>query len=294
MKDTKEKSKFFRFFSKQVFNVRTIMTIIGIILAIYFYSETKTKRELKYYCHPVKTTVVKAGQTSALEIFFDEEKIDSDVTAVQVAIWNNRKESIKKDDILETITLYTEPKTPIIEAVVRKRTREVIDLRIDRSSFKEGFIPVSWRILEHNDGGIIQVIFAGSPDVEILAKGIIEGQKSIKQIKYSGKLKSPKEQIKSEFFMTRFSAFGFLFVAIVQITFVFLSKRYDKKRWAKYKKKMTKEKFKEFETMFIEKYKTSGLLFGGEKLFLITAIVSFTIFIIMMLTLKLKGPPFGF
>ena len=293
MMNTKEKSKFSQFFSKEVLNVRTIMTIIGIILAIYFYSETKTKRELKYYCHPVKATVVKAGQTSALEIIWKNEKIDSDVTAVQVAIWNNGKESIKRDDILKTITLYTEPKTPIIDAVVRKRTREVIDLSIDRSSFKEGFIPINWHILEHNDGGIIQVIFAGSPDVEILAKGIIEGQKSIKQIKYYGKVKSQKEQIKSEVFKIRFMAFASLFMAIFIIFIFSLSKRDDTKRLAKYKKKMTKDEFKEFENIFINRWSTEGSLFG-DKPRLIMAGVFFAFFIILMILSKSKGPPFGF
>ena len=294
MKNTKEKSKLFLFFSKNFFNVGTIIGVIAIIIMIYISLEAKSERELKYYCHPVKATVVKAGQTSSLEVFCDKEKIESNVKAVQVAIWNNGKESIKRDDILETITLYTEPKTPIIDAVVRKQSREVINLSIDRSSFKEGFIPINWQILEHNDGGIIQVIFAGKPDVEILAKGTIEGQKSIKQVKYSRKIQTPEEQIKSDLFDARFAAFGLLFVVIVQIFFVFLSKRYVKKKRAKYKKKMTEEDFKEFENMFIKKYKISGLLMGMDKVFWIAAIVFFALFIITMLMLKLKGPPFGF
>ena len=89
MKNTKEKSKLFLFFSKNFFNVGTIFWIIAIIITIYFSLEAKSERELKYYCHPVKATVVKTGQTSSLEVFCDDEKIESDVTAVQVAIWNN-------------------------------------------------------------------------------------------------------------------------------------------------------------------------------------------------------------
>lgn len=284
MKNTKEKSKFSRFFSNPMIGI--ISMVVGIVSLTLFYLEVKSKRELNYYCHPVKATVVKSGQTSALEVICKNEKIESDVTAAQVAIWNNGKKSIKRDDILETITLYTEPKTPIIEAVVRKQTREVIDLSIDRSSIKEGFIPINWHILEHNDGGIIQIIFAGSPDVEILAKGIIEGQKSIKQIKYSRKVKSPTEQIKSEFLETRLSAFVFLFLAIILIVSFFFLKRFNKKRIAKYKKKMTEEEF--------EEYKIIGFLINADKFLLPLAIVFFAFFIINMLMSKLKGPPFGF
>lgn len=280
MKNTKEKSKFSQFFYKNFFNVGTIFWIIAIIITIYISLEAKSERELKYYCHPVKATVVKTGQTSSLEVFCDEEKIDSDVTAVQVAIWNNGKESIKRDDILETITLYTEPKTPIIDAVVRKRTREVIKLSLDRSSFEEGFIRVSWHILEHNDGGIIQVIFAGSPDVEILAKGIIEGQKSIRQIKYSGKVKSQKETIEYEIQSYRLYAFAFLFMGIFTIgILIFFSK--------------LREKLKALD----ERYKRRNII---EKILdsiwfpIIFISFCFVLSINNFLKLKATGPPFGF
>ncbi len=293
MKNTKEKSKFSQFFYKEVINVRTIMTIITIILAIYFYSETKTKRELKYYCHPLKATVVKAGQTSALEIICNNEKIESDVTAVQVAIWNNGKESIKRDDILETITLYTEPKTPIIDAVVRKRTRDVIDLSIDRSSFKEGFIPINWRILEHNDGGIIQVIFAGNPDVEVLAKGTIEEQGSIKRIRYSGKVRSPKETMQYEIQSQRLLAFAYLFIGIFMIgSLIFFSKKKTSK-FENLSKEELREKLKESD----ERRKRRNII---EKIMVSTwfsaIFISFCFAISIYYFLKSKagGPPFSF
>ena len=293
MKNTKEKSKLSRFFYKEVLNVRTIMTIITIILAIYFSLETKTKRELKYYCHPVKTTVVKAGQTSSLEVFCDKEKIESDVTAVQVAIWNHGKKSIKRDDILETITLYTEPKTPIIDAVIRKRTREVIKLSVDRSFFKEGFIPINWHILEHNDGGIIQVIFAGSPDVEILAKGIIEGQKSIKQIKYYGKVKSQKETMEYEIQSNRLYAFAFFFMGIFMIGFlIFFSKR-KTSQFENLSKEELREKLKELDKRrkrrnIIEKISDSMWFH------LIFISFCFVLAIYNFLKSKAGGPPFSF
>lgn len=275
MKNTKEKSKLFLFFSKQFFNVGTIsIGIIAIIIMIYIHLEGKSERELNYYCHPVKATVVKTGQTSSLEVFFDEEKIDSDVTAVQVAIWNNGKKPIKRDDILETITLYTEPKTLIIDAVVRKRTREVIKLSIDRSSIKEGFIPINWHILEHNDGGIIQVIFAGSLDVEILAKGIIEGQKSIKQVKFPGEILSPHEQYEKEYRGKKRNIYFFLALIIINIVVVGLG----------------------FRAGIIGPKRGIGKAFGIFGLVYIIVLLSFLIgaLIIAIIEIKSLGPPFSF
>jgi len=278
MKNTKEKSKFSRFFSNPLIGfISMVIGIVSLTLVIYFSLAGKPKRELSYYCHPVKATVVKTGQTSSLEVFCDEEKIDSDVTAVQVAIWNNGKESIKRDDILETITLYTEPKTPIIDAVVRKRTREVIDLSIDRSSFKEGFIPINWHILEHNDGGIIQVIFAGIPDVEILAKGIIEGQKSIKEVKSLLKAKSPIESLRFRHELIKTLGIISLFFAGYMILFFYVLKLKDVKLI-----KGDEKIYRKLNFLFIRLFPILGI------------IPFFIIFIFCMFVVKEVGPPFGF
>lgn len=289
MKSTKEKSKFFRFLSNPLFgSISAILTIVSIILVIYFYSEGKSKRELKYYCHPVKATVVKAGQTSSLKVFCENEKIESDVTAVQVAIWNSGKKSIKKDDILEPIILYTEPNTSIIDAAIRKQTREVTNLSIDRDSFKEGFIPVSWRILENNDGGIIQVIFAGGPDVEILAKGIIEGQKTIKQVKYLRKVRGPKEQIEYDIFNYRLMACLYLGVAIYSVL-LFIRRYRLKKRLMMLEETIERK-------VIIEKKELMKEL--GKRAFLIVhfllMVSLFAVFVILLIFSKRLGPPFGF
>jgi hypothetical protein len=223
MKNNKEKSRLMRFLSNPVFSsISVILTVVSLILVVYFYLEGKSKREFKYYCHPVKATVVKSGQTSALEIICNNEKIEGDITATQVAIWNSGKKPIKKEEILEPIILYTEPKTSIIDASIRKQTREVINLSIDNNYFKEGHIPLSWRILEKNDGGIIQVIFAGSTDVEILARGTIEEQGTIKKVKSLLRPGSPTESYRMKYkYLELVGMFSFLFASFL---FLFLLK----------------------------------------------------------------------
>jgi hypothetical protein len=60
-----------------------------------------------------------------------------------------------------------------------------------------GKVTVSWNILEDNDGGIIQLIYADDPSHKLLIDGVVEGQNKIRQLKFSGKIKSTYEQYTS-------------------------------------------------------------------------------------------------
>jgi len=175
-----------------------IIALVSLLLMIRFYSAGKLQRELKFYCHPVKTEIAKAGYSAPLEIFYNNEKVNEDITAFQIAVWNNGKMPIEKNDILEPIMLCTDPKASILDASIKKVTRDVIQLSIDKRYYKDGYVPVSWQILEKNDGGVIQLIVAGKPSVQISTRGIIKGQKPFEVLGQSIKIKGAQEQYMAE------------------------------------------------------------------------------------------------
>jgi hypothetical protein len=169
-----------RFFSNPAVGI--IGTIIGLVLSVYFYTLSQHHRDLVYVVNPVKTIIVKAGQLSRLSVNLDGKTIDTDLTAAQIAFWNQGNESIRKEHVLQRFTLYTQPKTPIIEATIRKTSREVVNIELDKTRFQDGALGVSWNILENGDGGIIQVVFAGGINTDILHSGVIEGQRSVGRV----------------------------------------------------------------------------------------------------------------
>ena len=252
----KKQSKLLRFFSNPLVGfIGTTATIIALFLGVYFYLADKAKPELAFYPNPAKAIIYKSGQTSSLEILFNKEKILNDVTAVQMALWNNGKKAIERNDILEEIKILTEPETAILEAKVRKVSREVINLKIDNSQLDRGCIPVSWKILEQNDGGVIQLILKGGVDVKVLARGIIKGQNSIK---------GPSKQIGSGF---KNNQFIFLFFGILSLIFYLVERR---------RKKEKREKIFYYD------------------IFLVYLIGSFLIFLYLILFVKMVKPPFDF
>lgn len=197
-----------------------LLMILAILLSIYLYRAGSSNRDLTYYPHPVRAIIFKSDQSPRIEVFFEGQRITKDIITVQAALWNNGKLPVKHENILEGIELYTAPSCPIIDAIIRKQSRDVTGVSIDKTKFAEGRIPLDWKILEKGDGGIIQITFVGSPDTDVLIKGTIEGQKIISVPKPSFKVKSAQEQIR-ELKTMRNIAYG-ICIFTVGVSFVFL------------------------------------------------------------------------
>lgn len=184
-----------QFFSNPIVGVTgSIASVLGLLLAIYFYVASRDYRELRYFVHPARAVVVQAGQTSRLSITLDGDSVNQDVSAVQVAFWNEGNQSIKRGDVLRPLVIKTSPESPILEAEVRKRNRDVVEITLNRSRMDMGELEVDWNILEHHDGAILQLVYFGDAQVPVTATAIIEGQGEIEKMEYSGEIQSPSEQ----------------------------------------------------------------------------------------------------
>jgi hypothetical protein len=153
---------------------------VGIGLAAFFYYDGLKAPGLTYYVHPARAAVVRAGQTSAISVLLRGKPIAQDVTAVQVVVWNEGKEIIRHGAILKPLTIRT-GNAPIIEAEVRKSTREVMGLELDRSRMRQGEVTLDWKLLEHGDAALIQLIYLGDVEVPVIADAVVEGQKEIRR-----------------------------------------------------------------------------------------------------------------
>jgi hypothetical protein len=199
----------------------TVFTVLGVGLAIYFYFAGARTRKLTYFVSPVKTIVVKGGEASTLRVLHGDQDIKGDVTAAQVAIWNDGTESIRSENVLSSVCIVLHPSVPVLEAKIRKVSRGVIGAAVDASRLPDGVIPVTWKILEHNDGAVIQLIFAGPTETEIAVEGTVEGQPTVFHAKPPNKILSPTEQV------AHARAFAVAFtVLLLVMTLIFFSLRW--------------------------------------------------------------------
>jgi len=92
----------------------------------------------------------------------------------------------------------TNPQERILEASVKTGSPDTGFNLLDSTDSKaKGRVPVSWEILEKNEGASIQLLYLGTPEVDISVEGLIEGQGHAKRIVTSSSLKSPQEHRKT-------------------------------------------------------------------------------------------------
>lgn len=156
-----------------------IVSVAGLFFGVYAYHASQQYSELKYAISPDKSVLIDSNKASDFEITFSGQKIDSDVTSTTITIWNDGKKSIRPENILEPIILKVGEGISILEAKIIKSSRNTINLTLDNSKNREGIVMPSWKIFEHKDGGVIQIIYAGSHDTPIVMSGVIEGKKEI-------------------------------------------------------------------------------------------------------------------
>ena len=201
--------------------VGLLVGLVGIAVGLYFGLISRRRRELLFSVNPVRTKVVTSGQATDLKVSYRDEPLgDTDVTAVQLAIWNAGYESIKKEHIRKEIVVTTEPQVRILEASVRTESPYTGFKLLDSTDSKvKGRVPVSWEILERNEGASIQLLYLGTSEVDILVEGLIEGQGHAKQIVTSSSLKSPQEhhkQRRQQSFSVVISLVSSVVIAILQ------------------------------------------------------------------------------
>lgn len=178
--------------------VGSIASLISIPLAIYFYLQSEKSPRLRYYVHPVKAVLLKAGLSSKLSANFEGQPINGDVTTAQISFWNQGNQSIRDSQILKPIVICTENNSPILEASIRKISREITTIALKTEEAQKGRVSVTWRILEPGDGGVIQLTYLGDPEIKLTMDGAIENQKEFERVSSSERIRSPEEQFRAE------------------------------------------------------------------------------------------------
>jgi len=177
---SKQRSKVLQFFSNHPLlgmlgALGSVASIVALPLAIW---PITPKRELTFYVNPVRTPIVQALKSSDLSVSYKGIVVTGDVTVAQIAIWNAGKEPIRSEDILKSAMLLTSSNCPILETVVLTPARDVTDFKIDFAKGMTGHVGLSWRILEEDDGAVLQIVYAGKPNQKISLDAAVVGQKT--------------------------------------------------------------------------------------------------------------------
>jgi hypothetical protein len=82
-----------------------VVTIGALGFTIYTYFNSKDYRQLAYCVRENRAPILTKGGISDLQVTYKGRVVDSDITAVQITIWNNGTLPIKPENILRPVVL---------------------------------------------------------------------------------------------------------------------------------------------------------------------------------------------
>lgn len=231
---TSERGSVLAFFANPWVGIAgSIASVVGLILAVYFYVASTSSPDVVYYINPARAVVVKQGTASRLGVQFDNRSLTEDVTAAQIAIWNNGDQTVRPAAVLSPVAIRTDPRVAILEASVRKTSRDVVQLQLDQSRLTQGEVLISWNVLEGGDGGVLQIVYAGGPDTRFVGTGVFEGQRQIRELRYPGTIRSASEQIRSERRMRLAMGINLLGGGLMLVTGIWRIRRRRERDWGR-------------------------------------------------------------
>jgi hypothetical protein len=137
------------------------------------------KRDLSYCIAPIRTPIVQTSKPSDVAISYKGLPVTGNVTAAQVAIWNDGREPIRREDLLTPIVLRLPDNVNILELTALKVSRAIAGFSMAQSNAPATIAALDWRILEHNDGVFLQIVYAGNTEARISLQGVIVGQDAV-------------------------------------------------------------------------------------------------------------------
>jgi len=154
--------------------------VIGILLSLYFYEKTKVEREPTFVIDPIKTEILdsKSIHIAPIKVFtLDSVEIKNDLTSTIFYFWNKGQKPIRKNDLLEAVTIHLDSLSKIVDFKILKSSRDVCGINLTKTD--ENTLKLDFDILEYNDGFTAQIIYEGERNSKILLSTIIVGVNNV-------------------------------------------------------------------------------------------------------------------
>jgi hypothetical protein len=155
------------------FTITNVVGLVSLAASIVFFLLSQQKPLLTYSVSPIRGRIVQSGTLSDLKVLYKETEVQGDISIVYVVFQNQGSTPIEKADILTPILIKLDGNPRILAAIIQKneKTRSLTEASLDLSQGNSGQVGVAWRILERNDGFVVQITSVGSFKTELEVTG---------------------------------------------------------------------------------------------------------------------------
>jgi len=158
-----------------------LLSFILAVVSIYLFLKSKKEKKPMFCIRSINLIGDLYNEIGGLKVFYKDKPV-SNVFSTNVAFWNNGGEVINKNDISQAEQLRVVfPKGKILDKEIVTTTSNSINFEIDQRNENE--IVLSFDFLEKNEGAVVNLLHTS---------------KSLKDVKFTGKIKGVKIKSLSE------------------------------------------------------------------------------------------------
>src|SRR2546427_3066211 len=154
-----------------------LIGLTGVIAAYYFYRQSVQERIPTFLIDPVRATIIDSSgpKLSDLSVLYRGKTVgDRSVTAVRVYFWNAGRMPIRKSDVLKPIECIFSDGAEVLDYRLLRSSRNITGIRLSPGlGSPNDRLAIDFDILEKDDGGAIQVIYAGPQGAAIHFDGVL-------------------------------------------------------------------------------------------------------------------------
>lgn len=165
--------------------VSIALAVVSFVYAWYWREQSIRIREPVLVADPTRVSILRSEGIADAPIIVTKaatgERIEADLTLVKFYLWNNGKEPIRKEHVLEPLTVKLEgQRGEILDYEIVARSRDVTEVVLSGDpDDPQRLLLIDFKILEHMDYATFQVLYQGDPNASLGVSGIVVGAAEI-------------------------------------------------------------------------------------------------------------------
>ncbi len=162
-----------------------LLGLLGLYVSLYLYEKSQSKGEPIFVSFG-KSKLIDFAAFDKADLSISRSngtELTRDLYRVNFTFWNNGKESIHPSNVLSDITISLMDSTSeIISFTIVDSSRAIpkFELSAIQSDGRINSLLITFKIVEHDDGFVGEVVYAGSPSAPLVISGIVEGGGTIR------------------------------------------------------------------------------------------------------------------
>lgn len=157
-----------------------LLAIVSLAAAYYWQEQSQREREPMFAVEPVRALIYspgRLGENPSIRVLrSDGSQVTADVVSVRFYFWNNGKEAIRSDHVIQPLVVRIDDvNARILDYRVVKTSRSFVDFRMQPVDSLHNAVGLEFDILDHDDGATGEILYEGNPSADVELIGAVEG-----------------------------------------------------------------------------------------------------------------------